>query len=83
MSELPPPISRIATAVADALPPELGEEVKRNVRAVVQSALARMNVVTTEELEVQEAVLRRTRDKVERLEARLAELEAKLTGSKD
>lgn len=83
MSELPPPISRIASAVADALPPELGEEVKRNVQAVVQSALARMDVVTTEELEVQEAVLRRTRDKVERLEARIAELEAKLTGSKD
>jgi BMFP domain-containing protein YqiC len=83
MSELPPPISRIASAVAEALPTELGEDVRRNVRVVVQSALARMDVVTTEELEIQEAVLRRTRDKVERLEARLAELEAKLNGSKD
>lgn len=51
------------------------QDVQRNVRAVVGSALQRMDLVTREEFDVQAAVLARTREKLEALEARVAGLE--------
>jgi BMFP domain-containing protein YqiC len=51
------------------------QDVQRNVRAVVGSALQRMDLVTREEFDVQAAVLARTREQVEALEARVAALE--------
>lgn len=51
------------------------QDVQRNVRAVVGSAFQRMDLVTREEFDVQAAVLGRTREKLELLEARVAELE--------
>jgi BMFP domain-containing protein YqiC len=42
---------------------------------VLKASLSRLDLVTREEFEVQEAVLARTREKLEALEARLKELE--------
>jgi BMFP domain-containing protein YqiC len=56
--------------------------VQRNVRAVVGSALQRMDLVTREEFDVQAAVLARTREKLEALEARVAGLEGGKTVAK-
>jgi ubiquinone biosynthesis accessory factor UbiK len=42
---------------------------------VLQAQLARLDLVTREEFDVQSAVLRRTREKLAALERRLAELE--------
>lgn len=53
----------------------LQQDVDRNLRAAVQAALARLDVVTREEFDVQATVLKRTREKLAALEARLAELE--------
>lgn len=50
-------------------------EVEKNVRAVLQSAFSRLDLVTREEFDIQQQVLRRTREKLERLEAVVAELE--------
>lgn len=69
-------IDQINRAVADLLPDNPGAEMRANLRAVIQSALDRAGVVTREELEVQEAVLARTREKLEALEKKVAELEA-------
>jgi BMFP domain-containing protein YqiC len=44
---------------------------------MLQSGLTRLDLVTRQEFEVQAEVLRKTREKVERLEARVADLEAK------
>ena len=44
---------------------------------MLQSGLARLDLVTRAEFDIQAEVLRKTRDKVERLEARVAELEAR------
>lgn len=60
------------------LPPSLGEareDLKRNFRSALQAGLSRLDLVTREEFEVQRLVLRRTREKLEALEQRLAELE--------
>ncbi len=69
---------RIAAAIATALPVELTEDVRKNVRAALRSALEKMDLVTLEEMEVQEKVLLRTREKLESLLIRLDQLERKL-----
>ena len=53
------------------------EDMERNVRAVLQAGLKKLELVTREEFEVQRAVLLRTREKLEALEAKLTELEAR------
>ena len=53
-------------------------DMEKNVRALLNSGLARLNLVTREEFDVQREVLARAREKLAALEARIAELEAKL-----
>ena len=45
---------------------------------MLQSGLARLDLVTRQEFDVQAEVLRKTREKLERLETRVAELEARV-----
>lgn len=52
-------------------------DLEKNLRALVQSALGRLDLVTREEYDVQREVLARTRAKLEELEAKIAELESK------
>ena len=54
------------------------KDVEKNVRAALQGAFDRMNLVSREEIEVQEQVLQRTRARLQELEKRIAELEEKL-----
>ncbi|MEY3219051.1 MAG: hypothetical protein RIT27_408 [Pseudomonadota bacterium] len=56
----------------------LKADFEKNLRATLQTALTRMNVVTRDEFEVQSAVLARTRQKVTDLEKQIADLEARL-----
>ena len=55
---------------------ELRDELQQNFKAVLQSGLARLDLVTREEFEVQRAVLLRTREKLEALQRAVTELEA-------
>ena len=50
-------------------------DLEDNFKSVLQSALSRMDLVTRQEFDVQAGVLRRTREKVEALEAKIAALE--------
>lgn len=73
-----PKLDELARKLADSVPgniKSLGEDLERNFKSMLQSALARMDLVTREEFDVQLAVLARTREKLEALEARLAALE--------
>jgi hypothetical protein len=54
----------------------LHQDLEKNLRVALESALRRMNLVTREEFEVQSAVLARTRARLEVLEAQVAALEA-------
>jgi len=74
-------IEGLAKKLADAVPEGLRsmrEDVEKNFRSVLRGGLAKLDLVTREEFEVQEAVLARTREKLEALEQRVAEYEAKL-----
>jgi hypothetical protein len=59
--------------------PEGAQEVRadfeRNAKAVLQQAMSRMELVTREEFDVQADVLARTRERLEAMETRVAELE--------
>ena len=71
-------VEDIAERISGLLPADarvLREEFRTNTRALLEAALARLDLVTREEFEAQSAMLRRTREKLEMLEARLAELE--------
>jgi len=50
-------------------------ELQQQIRSVVQGTFARLDLVTRDEFDAQRAVLARTRELVERLEQRVAELE--------
>ena len=74
------PVDRLTERLAEALrgfsPAATAADLRRNADALVRSCLSQADLVTREELEVQEALLRRTREKLDQLERRVAELEA-------
>ena len=73
-------IDDLARRVSELVPPgvkEAGDEFQANVKATLQAGLAKLDLVTREEFEVQRAVLLRTREKLEALERTLQELEAR------
>ena len=51
-------------------------DLEKNARALLTGFFSRLELVTREEFDVQSEVLRRTREKLEQLEAKVAELEA-------
>lgn len=73
-------IEDLARRLADALPEGLRSmrnDLEGSFQSVLQTGLSKLDLVTREEFEVQEAVLARTREKLEALEARLQEYEQK------
>ena len=71
-------LDELVQRVSEALPPgveQLHRDVRKNIQAALGSALARMDLVTREEFDVQAAVLQRTREKLEELERIVASLE--------
>ena len=54
------------------------DEAQSQVKAVVTGVLQDLDVVTGERMEVAEAMLAKTRARIEELESRIAELEARL-----
>lgn len=77
-------IDRLARRLAESLPEGLRamrDDVEQNFRAVLRNGLAKLDLVTREEFEVQEALLARAREQHTKLEERLAALEAKLSAA--
>lgn len=52
-------------------------DLEKNARALLGGLVGRMELVTREEFDIQREVLARTRSRLEALEARVAELEAR------
>ncbi|RYC47356.1 ubiquinone biosynthesis accessory factor UbiK [Pectobacterium zantedeschiae] len=78
----PKKIEQIARQVHESMPKgirELGDDVEKKIRQVLQAQLTRLDLVNREEFDIQTQVLLRTREKIARLEQRLTELEAKLS----
>ena len=71
-------IENIASRLAEAVPEGLRsvrDDLEQNFRSVLRASLNKLDLVTREEFEVQEAVLTKTRAKLEALEAQVKEME--------
>ncbi len=79
-------IDELARRLAESVPQGLRsvkDDLEKNFRSVLRAGLGKLDLVTREEFEVQEAVLARTRQKLEALEERLISIEtAKATSKK-
>ncbi|WP_417549073.1 ubiquinone biosynthesis accessory factor UbiK [Methylophaga sp.] len=74
----PKKFDEIADTITRALPPgllQMRDDAEKNIRAAMTSTFNKLDLVTREEFEVQSQVLLRTREKLEALELRVAELE--------
>jgi BMFP domain-containing protein YqiC len=67
----------LARRIGQAIESSPAKDIEKNVKALLQSGLQRLDLVTRDEFEIQSQVLLRTREKLEALEARVAELEAR------
>jgi BMFP domain-containing protein YqiC len=65
----------IAARIGKAIESSPAKDIEKNVKAMLASSLARLDVVPRAEFEIPAQVLLKTREKLEALERRLAELE--------
>ncbi|EOC1286202.1 accessory factor UbiK family protein [Cronobacter muytjensii] len=80
----PKKIEQIARQVHESMPKgirEIGEDVEKKIRQVLQAQLSRLDLVSREEFDVQTQVMLRTREKLTVLEQRLAALESRGTAA--
>jgi len=76
-------IDDLARRLFESVPPALRsvqQDLESNFRAVLRSSLAKLDLVTRDEFDVQMKVLERTRERLEALEERLKSLEARFGG---
>ncbi len=74
----PKSLEELARKLAEAVPPGLAalrSDLEQNFKAVLQSGLTKLDLVTRQEFDIQAAVLRRSRERLEELEKRIAALE--------
>jgi BMFP domain-containing protein YqiC len=70
-------IDELARKIGRAIETSPAKDIEKNVKAMLQSGLQRLDLVPREEFDIQAQVLLRTREKLEALEARVTELEAR------
>ena len=71
-------IEEVVQSMSKALPPglvQMQEDAEKNIRSALTATFTKLDLVTREEFDVQAQVLLRTREKLEALERRVAELE--------
>jgi BMFP domain-containing protein YqiC len=68
----------IAARISKVIENSPAKDIEKNVKAMLSSGLARLDLVPRAEFDVQAEVLRKTREKLEALEKRVAEFEARL-----
>jgi BMFP domain-containing protein YqiC len=69
----------IAARIGKVIESSPAKDIEKNVKAMLASSLSRLDLVPRAEFEVQAQVLLKTREKLEALERRLAEIEARIS----
>jgi len=69
----------LSARIREFLAASPAKDVEKNLQALLSAAFAKLDLATRAELEVQAKVLARSREKLSQLEARVAELEARLS----
>lgn len=76
----PQKIDDMVRQLSDRLPPEVHQfeqELKKQFKAILETAFQKMDLVSREEFDIQVKVLQKTRAKLEVLEAQLDKLQDK------
>lgn len=71
-------LDELTKRLSELMPADLSAakaDIEKNVKSVLQTGLRKLDLVTREEFDVQRAVLLRTREKLEALEAKLSAME--------
>jgi ubiquinone biosynthesis accessory factor UbiK len=71
-------LDEVGAKIREILASSPARDLETNLRALLASVFERLDLATREQLDVQERVLARTREKLSALEARVADLEARL-----
>jgi ubiquinone biosynthesis accessory factor UbiK len=75
-------LDELARRLAESVPESVrafGRDLEGNFKAVLQAQLSKLDLVSRQEFDVQAAILERTQAKLTAMEARLKEIEGKLT----
>lgn len=76
-------LDQIAQKLGEVFKQSPARDLEQNLKAGLSAWLAKLDLVTREEFDVQAEVLLRTREKLDQMEARLKELEARHQPDKD
>ena len=71
-------INEISNKINEMIKSSPLADVEKNINALIQGAFTKMELISREEFDVQAEVLRNTREKLAKLEVKLAELEENL-----
>jgi BMFP domain-containing protein YqiC len=69
----------LSARISEFLAASPAKDVEKNVQALLSAAFAKLELATRAELEIQSKILARAREKLSELEARVAELESRLS----
>ena len=69
----------LSARISEFLAASPAKDVEKNLQALLSAAFAKLDLATRAELEVQAKVLARSRERLTELEARVAELESRLS----
>ena len=72
-------LDQLSSKINDLLPEELPQNIKKNLRALMEASFSKLDLVTREEFDAQKEVLLRTREKVDLLQKELAGIEENLS----
>jgi len=72
-------LDELSARISEFLAASPAKDVEKNVQALLSAAFAKLDLATRAELEIQAKVLARSREKLSELEARVAELESRLS----
>jgi BMFP domain-containing protein YqiC len=78
----PKMLDEMSKKMGEILAQSPAKDIEKNARALLASLFSRLDLITREEFDVQQEVLKRARDKLAELEKRVAELEAALQQKK-
>ena len=70
-------LSEISNKIREIVKDSPLPDIEKNIEALLKGMFTKMELVTREEFDVQTEVLKRTRQKLEELEKKLSEIEAR------
>ena len=71
-------INEISSKINELIKSSPIADIEKNIYALIQGAFTKLELVSREEFDIQTEVLRKTREQLTKMEARLIELETQL-----